>query len=85
MFTFGIVGYLLRKFEYEPAPLILAFVPGPMFEVNLRRSLLMSQGNFTIFTAHPIALSMLIICFITIIFFIYQSRKKTLDKYYKQL
>jgi len=85
MFIFGIVGYLLRKFEYEPAPLILAFVLGPMFEVNLRRSLLMSQGSFTIFTARPIALSVLIICFMIIIFFIYQSRKKTLDKYYKQL
>jgi len=85
MFIFGIAGYLLRKFEYEPAPLILAFVLGPMFEVNLRRSLLMSQGSFTIFTARPIALSVLIICFIIIIFFIYQSRKKTLDKYYKQL
>lgn len=85
MFIFGIAGYLLRKFEYEPAPLILAFVLGPMFEVNLRRSLLMSQGSFTIFTARPLALSVLIICFIIIIFFIYQSRKKTLDKYYKQL
>ncbi len=85
MFIFGIAGYLLRKFEYESAPLILAFVLGPMFEVNLRRSLLMSQGSFTIFTARPIALSVLIICFIIIIFFIYQSRKKTLDKYYKQL
>ncbi len=85
MFIFGIAGYLLRKLEYAPAPLILAFVLGPMFEVNLRRSLLMSQGSFTIFTARPIALSVLIICFIIIIFFIYQSRKKTLDKYYKQL
>ncbi len=85
MFIFGIAGYLLRKFEYESAPLILAFVLGPMFEVNLRRSLLMSQGSFTIFTARPMALSVLIICFIIIIFFIYQSPKKTLDKYYKQL
>src|SRR4030043_2310462 len=46
MIIFGVVGYLLKKFDYEPAPLILAFVLGPMFEVNLRRSLLMSQGSF---------------------------------------
>ena len=43
MVFFGVVGYLLKKFNYEAAPLILGFVLGPMFEVNLRRSLLMSQ------------------------------------------
>ncbi len=42
MVAFGLFGYLLNKFDYEPAPLILGFVLGPMFEVNLRRSLLMS-------------------------------------------
>ncbi len=46
MLLFGMVGYLLNKFDFEPAPLVLGFVLGPMFEVNLRRSLLMSQGSF---------------------------------------
>jgi putative tricarboxylic transport membrane protein len=77
MIIFGIIGYLLRKFDYEPAPLILAFVLGPMFEVNLRRSLLMSQGSFTIFTERPIALTVLIFCLIMIILPIYQSIKKS--------
>ena len=40
------LGYLFRKFGYEPAPLVLAFVLGPMLENNLRKALLLSQGNF---------------------------------------
>jgi putative tricarboxylic transport membrane protein len=59
--TFGVFGYLLKKLGYEGAPFILAFVLGPMFEVNLRRSLLMSQGNFTIFLTRPIAAGALLI------------------------
>lgn len=62
MVAFGIFGYLLKKFGYEGAPLILAFVLGPMFEINLRRSLLMSQGSFAIFFTRPIAVVALLIC-----------------------
>ena len=67
MLMFGIIGYLLKKFDYEAAPLILGFVLGPMFEINLRRSLLMSQGSFSIFIERPIAVVALIICVILII------------------
>jgi putative tricarboxylic transport membrane protein len=55
MILSGVVGYLMRKFSYEEAPLILAFVLGPMFERNLRQSLLMSRGSFMIFFTHPIS------------------------------
>jgi putative tricarboxylic transport membrane protein len=60
MIIFGIVGYLCRKNGYEGAPLILSFVLGPLFEVNFRRSLLMSQGSFSIFFTRPIALGAMI-------------------------
>jgi putative tricarboxylic transport membrane protein len=53
--VFGVLGYVLRKFGYEPAPLVLAFVLGPMFENALRQSLLLSQGRFNIFVTRPIA------------------------------
>ena len=56
MILFGIVGYLMRKFAYEPAPFILAFILGPMFEEHFRRSLIMSYGSFTIFFERPISL-----------------------------
>jgi len=55
MMIFGLLGYLFRKFEYEPAPLILAFVLGPMVETNLRQSLLLSRGSFLIFFTRPLS------------------------------
>jgi putative tricarboxylic transport membrane protein len=55
MVVFGVLGYLMRKFGYEPAPLVLAFVLGPMLENNLRKSLILSHGDFQIFIARPIS------------------------------
>jgi putative tricarboxylic transport membrane protein len=55
MILFGIVGYLMRKFEYEGAPLILAYVLSPMLEISLRQSLTISSGSFAIFFTRPIA------------------------------
>jgi putative tricarboxylic transport membrane protein len=59
MIFFGVVGYLLKKFEYDAAPLILALVLGPMMENSLRQSLLVSQGSFLIFVTHPISATLL--------------------------
>jgi putative tricarboxylic transport membrane protein len=55
MLFFGVVGWLMRKFGYEGAPLILAYVLGPMLENALRQSLLISQGSFLIFVTRPIS------------------------------
>ena len=55
MVVFGVLGYLMRKFGYEPAPMVLAFVLGPMLENNLRKSLILSHGDFTIFVERPIS------------------------------
>ncbi|MEJ2726005.1 MAG: tripartite tricarboxylate transporter permease, partial [Deltaproteobacteria bacterium] len=60
MIVFGIVGYMMRKFEYEGAPLILAFVLSPMIEDAFRQSLLMSQGSLSIFFNRPISLVFLV-------------------------
>ena len=49
MFVFGILGYLMRKFEYEPAPFILAFVLSPIMEQALRQSLTLFEWNFHYF------------------------------------
>jgi putative tricarboxylic transport membrane protein len=56
MILFGIVGFLMKKFAYEPAPLILAFILGPLFEEHFRRSLIMSYGSFSVFFERPISL-----------------------------
>ncbi len=55
MVGFGVVGYLIRKLGFEPAPLVLAFVLGPMLENNLRKSLILSQGDLLIFVQRPIS------------------------------
>jgi putative tricarboxylic transport membrane protein len=67
MLIFGIMGYLMKKFEYEGAPLVLAFVLGPMMENNLRKSLIMSQGDFSIFLTRPLAAASLIIALVLLI------------------
>jgi putative tricarboxylic transport membrane protein len=55
MIIFGVVGYLFRKFDYEGAPLVLAFVLGPMLDLNLRQALLVSDGSFVGFFTRPIS------------------------------
>lgn len=55
----GIVGYLLRKIAFEPSPIVLAMVMGPMMEQALRQSLMTSRGSFGIFLHRPIATTML--------------------------
>jgi putative tricarboxylic transport membrane protein len=57
---FGFFGFLMRKFGYEPALLILALVMGPILEESLRRSMALSGGNLSIFLHRPIALSLLV-------------------------
>ena len=46
---FGLVGYWLVKHDFEPAPLVLAFVLGPLMEENLRRAMLIARGDATVF------------------------------------
>ncbi len=55
MLIMGVVGYVLRKFDFDPAPLVLGLVIAPTFELSLRQSLVMSNGNWTIFFSRPIA------------------------------
>ncbi len=57
---FGILGYALIKLGCEPAPLLLGFVLGPLLEQHLRRALVISQGDPTIFVTRPISLALLI-------------------------
>jgi putative tricarboxylic transport membrane protein len=61
MILFGVVGYLMKKFAYEGAPLILAFVLSPLLENALRQSLIMSDGDFFIFFSRPISLLLILV------------------------
>jgi putative tricarboxylic transport membrane protein len=61
MFLFGVVGYFMRKFDYEPAPLVLAYVLAPLLENALRQSLILSGGTFGIFVSRPISATCLVL------------------------
>jgi len=69
MVFFGFVGFLMKKFDYEPALLLLALVMGPILEESLRRSLALSGGNLMIFIHRPIALSLLVLAFVSLVSF----------------
>jgi len=60
MLGFGGLGYLMKKFEFDPAPMVLAFVLGRMAEESFRQSLLMSRGRFDILLTRPLATTFLI-------------------------
>ncbi len=56
---FGFVGYLFAKLGCEPAPLLLGFILGPMMEENLRRALLLSRGDWSVFVTRGLSASLL--------------------------
>jgi putative tricarboxylic transport membrane protein len=59
MGIFGLFGYLMKKFEYDGAPLVLALVLSPMIEDAFRQSLLMSDGSFLIFFQRSVSLALM--------------------------
>jgi TctA family transporter len=59
---FGAAGYALIRLRFEPAPLLLGFVLGPMVEENFRRALLLSRGELSIFVTRPISLGFILAC-----------------------
>lgn len=64
MIIFGVLGYLMKKCDYEPAPIIMAFVLGSIFEEAFRQSLIISDGSPLIFLTRPISASFLAVAII---------------------
>jgi len=80
MLLFGVLGYLMRKFNYEGAPLILAYVLGPLMEQALRQSLLLSGGSFSIFVTRPISAVTLAIALALLLSSIFPNFRKKRNK-----
>jgi TctA family transporter len=57
---FGVIGYLFIKLGTEPAPLLLGFILGPMMEEYLRRALLLSRGDWSVFVTSPLSAGLLV-------------------------
>ena len=57
----GAVGFVMLKLEYAPVPLVLGLVLGPLLERGVRRTLILSEGDLSVFTERPIALTFLLL------------------------
>ncbi|HYC46529.1 MAG TPA: tripartite tricarboxylate transporter permease [Burkholderiales bacterium] len=77
---FGLMGYVFMKLKVEPAPLILAFVLGPLMEENLRRALLISRGDPSVFFTRPISAGFLIAAIVLLILMILPAVRKKRDQ-----
>jgi putative tricarboxylic transport membrane protein len=73
---FTLLGYILRKLDAEPAPLLMGFVLGPMVEENFRRSLITSHGDPLIFLQRPISMVLLTISAALLISIVLPSIRK---------
>jgi len=60
MVIFGVIGYLMKKFAYEAAPMVMAMILSPLMENNLRQSLALSHGSFMIFFTRPLSAVLMI-------------------------
>jgi len=64
---FGLVGYVLIKLGFEPAPLLLGFVLGKLMEENLRRALIISRGDMMTFLEHPVSAGLLVVALLLLV------------------
>ena len=81
MMFFGILGYLMNKFDYEPAPLVFAFVLGRILEQGLRQSLRLSGGSFLIFFTRPVSATLLSLAGLVLLsYFFFKKKRELLDE-----
>jgi putative tricarboxylic transport membrane protein len=67
MNVFGVIGYFMRKYRYEPAPLILGLILCPILENAFRQTMIISKGSFTIFFMRPISAAFLVVAIATLV------------------
>lgn len=61
LYVIGVLGFLMRRFDFPTAPVIIGMILGPLAEAQLRRSLSISQGDWMIFLQKPLSASLLVI------------------------
>ncbi|RFO98219.1 hypothetical protein DIC66_05765 [Rhodoferax lacus] len=64
---FGLVGYVFHKLDMEPAPLLMGFILGSMMEENLRRALLLSRGDWSVFVVRPLSAGLLLVALVLLV------------------
>ncbi len=79
MLIMGVVGYILRKLNFDPAPLVLGLVIAPIFELSLRQSLVMSGGDYMIFLTRPFAAVLFVIAALMLVMSVLSAIKQRKD------
>jgi putative tricarboxylic transport membrane protein len=84
MAAFTVFGYVLLKFDCEPAPLVLGFILGPLMEENLRRSLVLSRGDPVIFVDRPISAALLVAALAVVALIVLPQFRRTREEAFQE-
>ena len=81
---FGVVGYVFVKLDCEPAPMLLGFILGPMMETYMRRAMLLSRGDASVFVTRPLSLGFLIAAAALLILVILPNVRRTREEAFQE-
>ena len=81
---FGLVGYTLLKFGFEPAPMLLGFVLGKLMEEKLRQALILSRGSFSTFIERPVSAGLLLVAVVMLTIALLPSIRKGRDEVFTE-
>ena len=81
---FGLIGYIFIKLDCEPAPLLLAFVLGPLMEEELRRSVNTARGDWSVFLTRPLSLSLLTVAAILLLMIVVPNVRKKREEAFQE-
>ena len=81
---FGLLGIVFLRIGCEPAPLLLGFILGPLMEENLRRSLLLSRGDWSIFVERPVSLTFLLVSLGLALIIVLPSFRQTREEAFRE-
>ena len=84
MAGFAVLGYIFTKLGCEGAPFLLGFVLGPLMEENLRRSMVLSFGDPTIFVRRPISLTILLLAVGLVLLIVLPQFRKTREEAFQE-
>jgi putative tricarboxylic transport membrane protein len=77
---FGLAGYWLSKHAFEPAPMMLGFVLGPIMEENLRRAMIIAGGDVTVFVTRPVSAGLLALAALLVVLAVVPSIRRRRDE-----
>jgi TctA family transporter len=84
MAGFGVFGYFLRRIGCEPAPMVLGFILGPMLEEQFRRTLLLSDGDFSIFLTRPLSAALIGVTAFLLLLMVLPNLRKSRDEAFRE-